>query len=256
MLTAYIDESMGQDDAHVVLAGFMGNDRSWNTCMRKWRSTLAEHNRTCLHMKELRGWKKDRNKPMLAALGAIPQDSGLRLIYGSVNVGDYQDLTENKFLAILTDGYMAALHVVLERALSSVPLGQRLKVVGEEIPRYSYRRSIVFRAIQKDPRFQSHSGIPKLAAFESQPKSSILEPADYAAYAKLQQLIDPNSRKAQLCAPILQNRLVTGRSLDKEHSREMIAVGKRSFPLLSEMPASNAEASKLLRHLEELERDA
>ena len=61
MLTAYLDESLEQDDGIAVVAGFVGMDIHWDKCVSQWSSTLAKYGRSSLHLADLRLGRNGRH---------------------------------------------------------------------------------------------------------------------------------------------------------------------------------------------------
>jgi hypothetical protein len=222
MLTAYFDESMENGDGHVVVAGFMGNKSSWVRCVRIWRRVLKKHGRTSIHLKELR-FNGDRHKELLSDLGKIPAQCGLRLIYGAVNVGAYKPAIAGTVMEVASAGYIFAFQIALLSALWKTPKGQRLEVVCEHQLEFNARRDNVCIACSMMPAHQNLSGTSKLAKWSSVPKSTILEPSDFLAFAILKKLTESNGIKAKLCEPIFDNKLHHGKIMTAKRSNEILA---------------------------------
>ena len=201
LLSVYMDESMEPNDGFVVIAGFVGNKSAWVRCGRRWRKELGA--RGPLHMKELRGWNDDRHRSLLERMGTIPAACGLSLVYVSLRVGDYRDMIEGTLTELSNEGYIMAMRILVIRILQSLPPGQRLEVICETQNAFAARREFALRLLTEMPTHQDRHGMPKLAKWSSAPKSTLFEPCDFAAYALLQQLREPNSHKAILCSPIL-----------------------------------------------------
>ena len=231
LFTAYIDESIEQDDGYVIIAGFLGRKPQWVRCARRWRKELGS--RPALHMKSLRGWNDDRNKSLLERLGRVPNSCGLTLVYCSLKVSDYRDLVSETIVEVGNEGYILALRLLTVNILQSLPEGQRLELICEEQEIYAARRSITLSSLAKRPEFMDRHGFPRLAKWSAVPKTSFLEPSDYAAYAILQRLRDPSSRKAMLCAPILeQSRHFIGGHFDSEQVRDLMTRMRQEAPEL------------------------
>ena len=160
MLTVYLDESMESGDSHVVVAGFMGNKLAWVKCVRNWRRVLKKHGRTSIHMKELR--LKERHRGMLKSLGEIPANCGLRLIFGSVNVGAYKPAITGTVMEVASAGYIYAFQIAILSALWSVPEGQRLEVICEAQKEFNDRRDNVCIVSSLMPDFIGRNGNSKL----------------------------------------------------------------------------------------------
>ena len=227
LLTLYLDESMEQDDGYVVVAGFIGKKSAWVDCGRKWRKALGMNNH--LHMRELRAWDKDRNKELLEKLGSIPASCGLTLAYCSLKVSDYRDLMTGTVVELSNEGYITALRMLVVCLMKSLPAGQRMEVICEAQNAFAARREHTFLTLAALPEYQDRNGFSRLAKWSSVPKTSLLEPCDYAAYALLQHLKDPESRKATLCAPILKCNTL-GLPVSRADVRELMTTMRSAVP--------------------------
>jgi uncharacterized protein (DUF2249 family) len=247
MLTVYLDESMEAGDSYVVVAGFMGNKSAWVKCARKWRSVLKKYGRTSIHLKELR--LKERHRGILKELGEIPASCGLRLVYGGVNVGAYKSSVVGTVMEIASAGYIVAYQIALLAALHKVPKGQQLEVISEHQGEYATRRDNISMACSMMPEFQNPSGNSKLAKWSAIPKSTILEPADFAAFAFLQKLRDSKSLKASLCSPILQNSLTSGKFISDKRTQEILAELVQEDPTFAQPILAPLDKKTLIRQL-------
>ena len=218
---------MEQDDGYVVVAGFMGRKSAWVDCGRKWRKALGMNSH--LHMRELRSWEKDRNKDLLEKLGSIPASCGLTLIYCSLKVLDYRDLMAGTIVELANEGYITALRTLVVCLMKLLPAGQRIEVICEDQNAFAARREHTFLTLAALPEYHNRHGLSKLAKWSSIPKTSLLEPCDYAAYALLQRLKDPASRKAKLCAPILKCRTL-GLPLSRDDVRGLLTTMRYAVP--------------------------
>jgi hypothetical protein len=228
MLTAYLDESGHETNDAVVVAGFLGNDEQWVQCAERWRAALRP--RTRLHMKNLRGWKKDRIRRHLERLGPIPHECGLTALLAMLRVSDYYDLVAGTDAERMTKGYYFCLMTIFDSLVKNTPKDQAIKLVFEDQKEYEIRSRYLFRA---NAHHRTTSGEHKFNSIEHIPKdSSILtEPADYLAFAKLQQHRDPQSRKSQWCTPILRNtRPAFGFLHDGIGLRKVIQSSLRKMP--------------------------
>jgi hypothetical protein len=217
MLTLYLDESLEADEGYAVVAGFMGNDKAWEDCMAQWRVGLGKT--PALHMKSLRGWNKSRNDRLLKRLGEIPAKCGLTLIYASVKYSDYSDLVKNTGLELVAEGYLTSLFFAVAGAIKRTPDTERIEVICEQQVEYAALREAMFRMASRFPEWQTPEGNSRLAKWSSIPKSMILEPSDYAAYAILQMLRNPTSLRSKACSPILRNPRRIGWNVPGEHMR-------------------------------------
>jgi hypothetical protein len=160
---------------------------------------------------------------MLRDFGSIPGRSGLRLIFASVNVGAYKPSIAGTVMEVSSAGYIYAFQIAILSALRHVPEGQRLEVICEHQAEYNARRDNVSYSCTLLPECKNKNGKPKLAKWSSIPKSTILEPSDYAAFALLQWLRNSESNKVRLCEPILDTPLRGGICMNDERSRTVIA---------------------------------
>jgi Protein of unknown function (DUF3800) len=202
MLTAYLDESGHEIKDAVIVAGFLGDDERWKRCEEKWCAALGPH-RAGLHMKDLR-WKTDRTRKLLERLGPIPHECGLVALLAMLRVSDYYDLVSGTPAEKMTKGYYFCLITLLDALVKNTPNNQAVKLILEEQNEYKTRASYLFQA---NKHHLTITGEPKFSSIEFIPKNSsvLTQPADYLAFAKLQQHRDPQSRKSRLCAPIMHN---------------------------------------------------
>ena len=229
MLTAYFDESFEGPDGYAVMAGFLGNKRSWLKCAEAWRSALGQ-NRS-LHMKKLRGWKRDRNKSLLATLGAIPHACDLQPVFAAVRLSDYRDDLK-KYGGPVSNGYFVTLVGAVSAIPETLPPSERVELIFEQQTEYAFVREYALKVISKLPQYRK-KGKRLIAKSSTIPKSILLEPSDYLAYALMQTLVDPYSRRAQLCSPILKQgkRRIGGRMSEKEVRRILPFRPKVDLPL-------------------------
>lgn len=227
MLTAYLDESFQSGDGYAVMAGFFGNKDSWQKCAEEWRAVLGPMR--SLHMNKLR-WKGDRHKTLLERLGAVPHSCGLQPVFASVRLGDYKEKLKYPGGPI-SNGYFVTCVGVAVVTLASLPKGERVELLFEQQLEHAMAREYALYTIGKDPRFRTKHR-SALAKSGSIPKSVLLEPSDYLAYAIMQTLVDPESLRARLCAPILRQgkKRIGGRLTEKEVRR--ILKFKSATPLM------------------------
>ncbi|MDR3413541.1 MAG: hypothetical protein P4L87_21730 [Formivibrio sp.] len=227
MLTAYLDESFQTGDGYVVMAGFLGNQRSWSQLTSEWK--IALHPKTALHMNKLR-WPKgrDRHKLMLEKLGAVPRGCGLRPVFASVRIADYRSQLKRPD-GVLSNGYFVTLVALTQAMLKSLPKGERLKLVVETQVEYAQAREAAISVLQKEPEYR-YRGRPMLTGCESSQKCTLLEPSDYLAYAILQWLIDKDSIRARNCAPILRGEKRLGGMLSAREVKRILTF-KKGVPI-------------------------
>jgi hypothetical protein len=209
VLTAYIDESgYGAKDI-IVLGGFVGNDEQWDLCTGEWKRALGK--RRALHMKTLRWKNVDRLKPQLQKLGAVPHNCGLIPIWMRLRVSDYADLMEQTTVARkIHHGYFLGAQFLALIALGYAQASnERIKIVFEYnehfapiLPAAINLYGHAFSFFMKDMT-RCMAGVEMVA----KNSSSLTQPADYLAYARLQELRDPGSVRARLCSPILEPQL-------------------------------------------------
>lgn len=202
MLTAYLDESGHEGRNLMVLAGFLGDSVQWGSCAENWKAALGQ--RKHLHMTELRWSKPERIEKLLCALGPIPHAAGLRAVFTTAAMSDYDDLTLGTELQQLYKSYMIALMGMVHVIAEGIPSNETFKLVLEANDRYRMNVESLFRATKK---LQTSDGRQKLVSIEFVDKgvTSLTEPADFLAYALIQQHRNPGSVRERLCAPILEN---------------------------------------------------
>jgi hypothetical protein len=219
MLTAYLDESGHETKDAVIIAGFLGNDEQWRECAAQWRAALGK--RKALHMKTLR-WKKDSTRCLLERLGPIPHQCGLRALIGMLRVTDYYDLVSGTKAEKMLKGYYFCLMTIFDAVVKNTPKDERVKFVFEGQKEYEIRAKNFFNA---NEHRRTSAGEPKFSAIEFIPKadSILTQPADYLAFAKLQQHRNPQSQKTAWCTSIMLNtQPALGMIHDGEGLREVV----------------------------------
>lgn len=200
MLTAYLDETGHEGKDLVILAGFVGTEDQWKKCEADWRVGLGK--RKHLHMQNLRWSKPERLKPLLSRLGPIPHDAGLQAVYSSAKVADYADLVDGTTMQKLLKGYLICLQGIIDVLAKHIPNTETFKLVLEAQDTYEMAAHSIYRASD----YRTPDGRRKLVSLEfiEKDESVLAEPADYLAYALLQQYRNPKSVKSALCASILK----------------------------------------------------
>lgn len=216
MLTAYFDESFQAGNGHVVVAGFLGSRDCWNQCVIEWRKALGK--RHSLHMNKLRWAKPIRNKTLLEGLGTVPHDCGLQPVFASVRLSDYK--IAEQVPKTFQNGYYVALSAAVIGLLETIPSGERVELIFEQQVQYAAVREAALYALSIQPYYRSN-GQTSLAKWSSAPKSILLEPSDYLAYAIMQALVDKQSIRSRLCSPILKHgkKRIGGKLSEKEVGR-------------------------------------
>jgi hypothetical protein len=217
MLTAYLDESWHDSRDFALIAGFVGNAEQWQRCETDWKTALGR--RRHLHMKELQWSKEARVGRLLARLGSVPHDAGLTAVFAVVRVADYEDLVDGTLMQKLMKGYHVCVLGIVNLLQQQVPRDETFKLVFENQDEYA--NAVI--QIHKGSQEQTPDGRKKWASVEFVQKNDtvLTEPADFLAYALLQQARDHESKRTQLCSSILQNpRPAWGR--DHRQSKEVL----------------------------------
>lgn len=208
MLYAYLDESGQEQKDWMVVAGFLGNENQWKRYGPLWSEAISP--RLHLHMADLR-FRGNRHKQLLERAGAVPNQCGLIGLMGTVRFADYEDLVVGRPDEKLFNGYIACCSGLITNALRGIPSHERLELVFEEQHQYGWMLDIAIRALlasgaETNPEMFMRDGTPRLAKWSFVPKgsTSLLEVADYFAYAVMQVHRNPKSIRANLCRPILQ----------------------------------------------------
>ncbi len=212
----------------MFVAGFFGSEDSWKLVAQAWKDAIAP--RKHLHLNTLR-FQRDRDKKVLERAGAVPKDCGLTPMLGGVRQGDYRDLISGTREEVLLNGYVNCCTFAVINALRSLPVGERLEVVFEQQDRYGWMNELSMRSIanSRHPELLLPDGTSKLANWRSVPKgsTSLTEPADYFAYALLQNWRNKKSKKSLWCQPILTSfdYQGIGAILTRERIRDAIEQG-------------------------------
>lgn len=179
-------------------------------------------------MKELRWNKKNkRTKLLLEKLGPIPHNSGLVPIWARLKVSDYADLVgENTVSRKLHHGYFIAAQCLGLMLLTYVQqLNERIKIVFEYNEHFAPLLPLVIRLYGEVFPFFTKDGVRCMSGVEMVPKDStcLTQPADYLAYARLQQLRDPQSLRTRWCSPILEPQPGVRVDMGREAIRKMMS---------------------------------
>jgi hypothetical protein len=231
MLIAYLDESGHEGKDAVVVAGFLGNENQWTLCEGLWREGLGK--RKSLHMKSLR-WKKDRVRQLLERLGPIPHKCGLRALVGGVRISDYHDLVAGTKAEKLTKGYQFCVMTVMDALAKNLPNDETVKLIFETQDQYEVQARNIF---ENNKHHVTTFGEAKFSSIDFIPKdsTSLTQPADYLAFAILQDYRDPKSTRARWCAPIRQiTQPAWGMVPDQEGLRAVIKTSLDKHPLFAE----------------------
>jgi hypothetical protein len=224
MFTAYLDESGLEKRGVVRVGGFIGKKEQWDKLAEEWPKGFEGSQRKALHMKTMR-FKYESEKRLLARLGPIPQDCGLRRIAGSVDVRDYYDLVEGTVGEIHAQGYAIAIWPLVKAIANVIPSSESFKLVFEQQDALGFYRDkwleFVRFSLSHPPPEARHKKRPQLISWETIAKgeSCLCEPADYLCYHLAQKAEDPLSIQTLWTAPIMGNN----GSIWKEHiSRDLV----------------------------------
>jgi len=223
MICAYLDETGQHARDYVIVAGHIGYPSQWERFDLAWRNALGKQ-RTRLHMQALR-WSSDSTQRLLARLGSVPSDCGLKRLFGGVRVSDYEDLIPGSRAKKVINGYACAvLSVATSLLLCDVPDGERFELIFERQDRYWTYAQVVLSTISQDPnpKLRTKNGESKLAKWSSAQSGMRFDQADYLCYALLQRQRDQGSRKAAWCSPILESGSEIGQIMTRDAIREAV----------------------------------
>jgi len=194
-----------------------------------------------------------RHEKHLQDLGRIPAAVGLKPFYGCVRSSDLRKLVKGTIAAISLNGYCVALAALLEAILDSdIPTRDRIEFLFEQKSGVEVEVSRAFYDMENSPRLLAHHGKSRIAKHSFIPKSLILEPSDYLAYACLQQLSDKDSAKAKLTSPILEAYpIVEGKELSLEGAQALMSAAFPKGVPLMDAAKKNYLKDRLKRDIEE-----
>lgn len=227
-MKVYLDESGHEADGFVVIAGFLGSEAQWDAFERDWLLHLGAT--TAFHIRKQR-WGKPPTKERLARLATIPYRHGLVPVVGAVKVSDYRDLPANVAETYSTQGYLLPLYPIIIGVVQATPSTERINWIFEEQVQYEAEARNIFRVLAEKlgrARFGTISYVSKA-------DTCLTQPADFLAFAVLQDLRDPTSEKAQWCRPILGSRSYIGKIVDRETIRNIVGVSLPNAALKSEI---------------------
>jgi len=204
MLTAYLDESGHEGKDLVILAGFLGADAQWAKCEADWKAVLEKRQRKHLHMASLRWGKPERVRKLLSELGPVPHVAGLQAVFSAVKVADYEDLLDGTLMQKLMKGYVISLLGVADVISKHIPEEETFKLVLEVQNEYARAAHQIYLG-SADCRTPDGRRKWESLEFVAKDESVLAEPADFLAYAQVQQYRDASSVKSKLCEPILKN---------------------------------------------------
>jgi hypothetical protein len=229
MIWAYLDETGQETKDYVIIAGHFGYEQSWGAFVPAWKQALGPQ-RKRLHMNELR-FNKPSEQRLLARLGPIPTNCGLKRLIGGARVSDYEDLVpSNDPIQKLFSGYVSALmSAVTSILMVEIPDDERIEIRFEQQDRYAGWANFAMERICniRKPMAFTKQGIHKISGWGFMPKNStmLLDQADYLCYAELQRKRNPHSKKAQWTSPILDAgtaKDTIGEIKDREFMRDAV----------------------------------
>ncbi len=185
----------------MCVAGFFGSDSAWNLFASKWKATIAPRSR--LHMNRL-GWQGEASRKMLVQAGLIPRECGLVPVIASVTVADYRFALRKTPLEKVFTGYSICCYTMALKALQRLPHHERLKIVLGDQGEHGEMAKRAIETLMMSP-IMAVDGVQKLAGVSFMPAKGgiLIDPADYLAFAYLQRMRHPGSKKDQWCSPIL-----------------------------------------------------
>ena len=206
MIFGYFDESVEHGDGFVVVAGFVGRRKDWKNFLKLWRKELGD--RQSLHLSAMRLGSPiapKRYGDLLRRLGSVPHQSNLHAFAGSVRTAHYADRIKDTVAELTLAGYCVSLVAMVDAVLESkaLPKRDRIEFTFEDQMEFAIPRAALFRGFRQLEKYKTHHGKSRVGKDAAMAKSPLLEASDYLAYAILQQLINPDSQKAQLTAPML-----------------------------------------------------
>lgn len=234
MYTAYLDETGQQTRDWVFVAGFLRQKEQWGCLADRWAKALGPQRRS-LHMTELR-WKNPSTQRLLARLGPIPADCGLKAVVGGVKYSHYEDLVRGTDIEKQAAGYLACLTPLVISILQVLPSDERVELIFEQQDRFEqwtshFLADVVKGSVEHPDLWECRTsdGQSKLAKWSFVPKDStiLLQPSDYYAYALSQYFRDKKSQRAKWRMPILgtgENDMPhIGRVMTKNEIRRHVA---------------------------------
>lgn len=237
MLTAYLDETGQEQDEWMFIAGFMGDDAAWRKFPDLWAEAIGPQ-RKHLHMKSLR-FSKVPVKKMLERAALVPKECGLIPILAGARLRDYADMLHQEEDSVTHAAYIMCCRGIAIFAMRSIPANERLEIVLERQDRYGRSAAEELQKIaettQHPELLMADGNTSKLASwrFINKNDTVLCEPADYLAYACLQQARDKNSLKSRWTYPIIAAHPGAGFGglIRREHARGVIIGQKKQKAL-------------------------
>lgn len=235
VLTAYLDESGQEQDDWMFIAGYMGDDAAWKKFPLLWLEAIGPQ-RKHLHMKDLR-FTKQPVRRMLQKAALVPKQCGLTPIVAGVRFRDYVDVVAHfdQEDYLIHSAYVMCCKAAAIFAMRSLPPDERVEIVLERQDRYGWYAA---EALQSLSEFRGHPELlmsdgqtSKLASWRVIDKKDtvLCDPADYLAYALLQQARNKASVKSRWTYPIVAADPHGGAAalVQREHARGVVLGAKK-----------------------------
>ena len=210
----------------MFIAGHIGFESQWHGFAQAWNFALGPQ-RKRLHMRDLR-WSSNGTKKLLARLGPIPAQCGLKRLVGGVRVADYEDLIPGpKAQKALTGYACAVLAIGVTLVIGSIPEGEQYDLVFERQDRYFVQARIALETLAKNPNplYRNKNGQFKISNWSQASKEStaLFDQADYLCYAFAHRHKAPQSQRALWTTSILESNTDTiGRIMTRDEIREAV----------------------------------
>lgn len=175
---------------------FLADEDQWKKCAADWPVGLGR--RKHLHMNGLRWTKPERHQKLLSTLGPIPHAAGLRAVFSSVKVSDYDDLVDGTALQKLIKGYYIVLLGIIDVISKQIPADETFKLVLEAQIEYQTNAGLIFNASAGN---RTPDGRRKLVSLDYVPKEecSLTEPADLSSLCSSPSITATQNRACLRC---------------------------------------------------------
>jgi len=202
-----------------VVAGFIGNQGQWESCVEEWQQVLNRRKRKALHMTDLR-WNQ-RTKDFLDEIGPIPHRHGLTRIMGAVNNEDCKDLIEGRIRDRQAVPYLLSMQACVAHVLQHLPEDEKVAFVFECHSVYRQSAQTCYHAVLELNK--GNTCLHSLTHIQKD-QSIALQPADYLAYELAHYFEDKDSQKSQWGLSILGNGDIIGARLERGHIRNIVDI--------------------------------
>lgn len=235
MLSVYLDECGQETKGLVIVSGFVGDEDAWRGCSRLWREGFRGNQRKSLHVSELK-FKFQSERKLLARLGPIPEECGLKRVSGSVNVADYYDLVKGTVAELHAHGYSLALAPLQLAIEAAIPKDECYELIFEEQTALGFYRDkmlgLLVNISSRHPAVKSGEKKVQLVSWKTMTKrqTCLFEPADYLCYHIAHQAADPGSVRSDWTRPIMGNGDISIRHLTREFARHLFSIAPSLTP--------------------------